>query len=293
MTLSVAKKADRNILVKLTTGGVNGATTPGSSKKSSPPLNQLIPPSSHSRRRLSLSTTSSNNVVDANAFMTIENETNVVKKRRKSRGMLSIFGTNNEGSDGSKSNLFSGRKSNSNYFSPSDETLVENVANVTSPSPDSGKKEKTTKAKKKVNSKGLLNVTNSDESSKKKSNENVTKLDSLAPPPRDASRRHSISVVITAPPILQTTTTEATSPTAYTRRRRRSQGIPPSSVDYYEDLMKMRNRISGGINPENNNTEDYEYNPYIRPPMLVVTSQRRKYSLQYGDDGVRNYLIRD
>ena len=272
-------------------GGINGAATaPGSiPKKSSPPLNQLFPPRSHSRRRLSLSSTSSSNVVDPNAFMTIENETTVVKKRRKSRGMLSLFGSGNETGDGSKSNLFSGRKSSSNYFSPTDVTLVENVAHVTTPTSDSGKKEKTTKTKKKVSRKGLLamNATNSDVSSKNlKSNESVNKLDSLAPPPRDASRRHSISVVITAPPILQPTTTEAASPTAYVRRRRRSQGIPPPLVDYYEDLMKMRNRISGGMNPENNNTEDSDNTPYIRPPIVIVTSQRRKYSLQYGDDGV-------
>ena len=248
-----------------------------SGRKVTPPINHLNPTTtttSQSRRRLSLSVTSnsSNVVVDPNAFVSIENEV-AGKKRRKSRGMLSIFNYDNAEGMGSKSNFFSGRKSSSNHFSPSDDALVENVASVTDPLPVKEKSKK-----KKSGSRSLLNGDSGAT--------NLTqKTQALGLPSLNHhsgnSRRHSVSVVINAPPF-HTTTNTGTSPTTYnSRHRRRSQGVP-TSYDYDETMMmRLRSRLD---DEDDDDCDGSDGSPYIRPPIVVVTSQRRKYSLQYDYD---------
>ena len=247
-----------------------------SGRKITPPINHLATPSTsnNSQRRLSLSTTSN---VDPISFVSIENEI-AGKKRRKSRGMLSIFGSSPEG-QGSKTNFFSGRKSSSNYFSPTDDALVENVASVTEPP----KKEKS--KKKKSGSKSRLNGDDRDAVTKR--------IETLGLPsvnrPSSDGRRHSVSVVITAPP-MQPTSNAGTSPTTYnSRHRRRSQGIS-SSYDYNEAMLtKLRSRRDV---EDDDDCDGGDGTPYIRPPIVVVTSQRRKYSLQCDYDVGSSRLLK-
>ena len=211
-------------------------------RKITPPIIHQTSQHHHSRRRLSLSTNSGPDPSPG----CFEFESGK-KARNKSRGMMSIFGSSYDNVDG--------RKSGSNHFSPVDDTLVENVAHVTK-SPT--KKLKKKKSRTKIPSKTLKEC-------------DVERLTL----PNVTSRRHSVSVVITAPPI-----PTSVSPVSCNRYRRRSQGIA-ASTDYFNDIRRLSEsgdaRDENDVDAEECNTST----PYIRPPIVVVSSaNRRKYSLQ-------------
>jgi hypothetical protein len=218
--------------------------------------------------------------------LAVDSEAAGERKRRKSRGMLSIFGSGYDPSgdpSGSRSNFFPGRRS-SNAFSPVDVT----------PLPENGGDVVTKKPKKKKSKGGL--ATNFEEAGDK----SVTPKALLIPGvtrPSDA-RRHSVSVVITAPPIPAAANAgRASPPASHSRRRRRSQGIPPS-FDYSEAMAtSLRYRTTKAENDDCDDrdadddcdAEDVTGRRYIRPPIVVVTSQKRKFSLQCDYD-VRNSM---
>ena len=206
----------------------------------------------HSRRRLSLSTNSGPDP-SPNCFELDSGK----KSRHKSRGMMSIFGNSYDSADGRKF-------CSTNPFSPVDDTLVEHVAHVTN-SVEPSKKMKKKKSRSKIPSKDV-----------EIEQQRLTL-------PNISSRRHSVSVVITAPPIQS-----SASPVSYDRRRRRSQGVA-ASTDYFNDVRRLSE--SHDAVDENVATEESRpTSPYIRPPIVVVSSaNRRKFSLQCDYD-VRKML---
>ena len=201
----------------------------------------------------------------------VETDASIGKKRRKSRGMMAIFGSGNtyepDESLGSKSNLFPIRKK----LSPVDSVLT---SESTKP-----KKEKS-KKKKLAGSKGRL--------SSDASTENVAskRSEGLYVPRAREGRRHSVSVVITAPPIATSlpANSETSTKSSHSRRRRRSYGIT-AMYDYGDAMMnalKFRHHLGADLS-DADDVDDVSDNlgPYIRPPIVVVTaSHRRKYSLQ-------------
>ena len=228
------------------------------------------PQPGYGSRRLSLSTAS--NDTNASPLISVEDEATSGKKRRKSRGMMAIFGSGNV--NGCDADVSTGSKS---IFFP--------MSRKSSPVDldGSAKKEKSKKTKKKKLSRSrdaTIDVTPSDKV-----------VDMLTVTRPSDARRHSVSVVVTAPPNQPPVTAKrdkSVSPTKASkeRQRRRSQGLP-ASFDYTDAMfnaLKYRNHLNVDDDDDDDCDGGSVSGPYIRPPIVVVTSQRRKYSLQCDND---------
>jgi len=145
------------------------------------------------------------------------------------------------------------------------------------------KKEKPKKKKKLSGSKGIMSA---DVTSRK--------VDTLSVVTRPSeARRHSVSVVVTAPPVQPPDSANDELPSSavhsshsshasHARRRRRSHCVP-MSYDYNVAMLnalKYRNHLNVDDDDDDDCDGGESSGPLIRPPIVVLTSQHRKHSLQ-------------